>query len=257
MSALTEQNRLLPADHGFNFRDFGGYATEHGNWVKPGVLYRAGVMAFVEGEGRDRLRERGIVCICDLRTSRERRHRPTRWHEGLPVELWARDYGESKADLISRIEEGGADAAEMRAMMADLYRALPYEHAESYRALFGLLLAGKSPLVVNCSAGKDRTGVAVALVLSALDVPRETILADYMLTSRADFGSLLAMTRRSDARALPADVMEPLLAADPLYLDTMFDTLAARSGGVVAYLRTELGVDDDQLARLRGLLIDG
>lgn len=260
MSALTglsEQDRLLPIDHGFNFRDFGGYATAHGGWVKPGMLYRAGVMAFVEGDGRERLRERGILSICDLRTSRERRHRPTRWHEGLAVELWARDYGESKADLISQIEEGNTDAAQMRATMTNLYRALPYVHAESYRALFGLLLAGKAPLVVNCSAGKDRTGVAVALVLSALDVPRETILADYVLTSRADFSGLLAMTRRADAPPLPAEVMEPLLAADPVYLNTMFETLDTRSGGVNAYLQAELGVDDGQLARLRDLLIDG
>jgi len=257
MSALTEQNRLLPADHGFNFRDFGGYATERGGWVKSGVLYRAGVMTFVDGEGRDRLRERGIVCICDLRTSRERRHRPTRWHEGLPVELWSRDYGESGADLISRIEEGVTDATQVRGMMTDLYRALPYAHAESYRALFGFLLAGKSPLLVNCSAGKDRTGVAVALVLSALDVPRETVLADYMLTSRADFGALLAMTGRSGERRLPPEAMEPLLAADPLYLETMFEALDARSGGVAAYLEAELGVDRDRLAQLRGLLVDG
>lgn len=257
MSALTEQNRLLSIDHGFNFRDFGGYATARGGWVKTGLLYRAGVMAFVEGDGRDRLRERGIVSICDLRTSRERRHRPTRWHEGLPVELWSRDYGSSGADLVSKIEEGVTDAVQMRATMVDLYRDLPFVHAESYRALFGLLLAGKSPLVVNCSAGKDRTGVAVALVLSALDVPRETIMADYMLTSRADFGGLLAMTRRSNAPSLPADVMAPLLAADPLYLETMFETLDSRSGGVTAYLHTELGVDGEQVDRLRELLVDG
>lgn len=257
MTLLADDDRILPIECGFNFRDFGGYATHDGSRVKPGMLYRAGVMAFVEGAGRDRLAALGIASICDLRTSKERNHRPTRWHEGLDVELWSREYNHTSADLIQAIESGRADATAMREMMIDLYRDIAYDHAPSYRALFELLGSGKVPLVVNCSAGKDRTGTAVALVLGALGVSRDTILADYVLTARADFDFLFTQTRRSNARALPADAVAPLIASDPVYLETLFETLDARSGSVEAYLAEELGVGDAELAKLRELLVEG
>ena len=255
-TALADEQRILPIECGFNFRDFGGYATANGAHVRHGMLYRAGVMAYVEGEGRAKLAALGIASICDLRSSRERHHRPTRWHEDLPIELWSRDYGDTAADLIKAVETGISDAQDMRERMLRLYRGIAYEHAPSYRALFELLGAGKVPLVVNCSAGKDRTGTAVALVLSALDVPRETIMADYVLTARADFAFLLTQTRRAAAAALPVDALKPLLAADPEYLETMFDVVEARSGSVSAYLESELGVGPAERARLRELLVD-
>jgi protein-tyrosine phosphatase len=253
---LADERRILPIECGFNFRDFGGYATADGAHVRHGLLYRAGVMAYVEGEGRDKLAALRIATICDLRSSRERHHRPTRWHEELPVELWSRDYGDTAADLISAIETGEADGAAMRDRMFRLYRGIAFEHAPSYRALFELLGAGKVPLVVNCSAGKDRTGTAVALVLSALDVPRETIMADYMLTGRADFAFLMKQTGRASAAALPTEALKPLLAADPDYLQTMFDVVEARCGSVPAYLESELGVGPTQRERLRELLVE-
>lgn len=256
MRALSDEERLLPPDHGLNFRDFGGYATEDGGWVKPGMLYRAGLMAFVDEGGREKLRARGVVSICDLRNTRERKRNPTRWHEPDVVELWARDYGATTADLVSSIEKGISDPVAMRARMIRLYETLPYDHAESWRGLFGLLLAGKVPLLVNCSAGKDRTGTAVALVLSALGVPRDTILADYLLTQRADFSTLLTLTRQ--AQNIPdAEVAKPLLAADADYLNAMFAALDARSGGVRPYLADVLGVGVGEIARLRELLVDG
>jgi len=255
-SALADEERILPVECGFNFRDFGGYPTEDGGHVRRGMLYRSGVMAYVEEEGRARLTRLGIAAICDLRSSRERERRPTRWHEALPVELWARDYGDTAADLIKAVETGVSDEADMRGRMLRLYEGIAYEHAPSYRALFALLGAGKVPLVVNCSAGKDRTGTAVALVLSALGVARETILADYLLTGRADFAYLLNRSRRSQARALPADALRPLFAADPDYLATMFDSLERRSGSLSAYLERELGIGPAERRRLREQLVE-
>ncbi len=254
--ALTDEERILPQECGFNFRDFGGYATEDGGHVRRGMLYRSGVMAYVEGEGRARLASLGIAAICDLRSSRERSRRPTRWHEELPVELWSRDYGDTAADLVKAAETGISAGPDMRARMLRLYDGIAYEHADSYRALFALLGAGKVPLVVNCSAGKDRTGTAVALVLSALDVPRETIMADYLLTARADFAFLMEQTRGRNFVDLPPEAAKPLFAADPEYLATMFDSVERRSGSLSAYLETELGVGPAERTMLRERLVD-
>lgn len=253
---LADDDRILPPECGFNFRDFGGYATADGGHVKPNLLFRAGVMAFVEDAGRQRLAGLGIAAICDLRSSSERGYRPTKWHEGLPVEYWARDYATTSADLTLALENGARDPKAMRDLMIKLYRDIAYEHVESYRALFGLMLGGKVPLVVNCSAGKDRTGTAVALVLSALGVPRETIMEDYLLTARADFGFLMETTvRRHTPKGLSPEAAVPLFAADPDYLDTLFDALTLRNGSIAGYLEQELGVGQSELARLRSLLV--
>ena len=258
MTLLADADRILPPECGFNFRDFGGYPAAGGARVKTGMLYRAGVMAFVEQAGRDRLATLGIATICDLRSSTERDHRPTRWHEGLGVELWARDYAHSAADLTEAIERGCADAAFMRDAMIELYRDIAYDHAPSYRALFDLLARGRVPLVVNCSAGKDRTGTAVALVLSALGVSRETILADYLLTARADFSFLMSYTQRQQESEMTAEATAPLLAADPAYLDALFDTIERRNGSIAFYLAQELGIGPVELERLRHhLLVEG
>lgn len=255
MTLLADDDRILPLECGFNFRDFGGYAAADGRRVKTGMLYRSGVMAFVEDGGRDRLASLGLATICDLRSSKERKYRPTRWHEGLSVELWSRDYGETSADLAAAIERGNVDGVAMRAMMYDLYEEIAYDHAPSFRAMFELLLSDRVPLLVNCSAGKDRTGTAVALVLTALGVPRETILADYVLTARADFEFLLTVTRRKLSAKLTPEASTSLFAADPEYLNTMLNTVEKRSGSIEAYLESELGVDAAGLARLRGLLL--
>ena len=254
--ALADEDRILPVECGFNFRDFGGYATEDGGHVRHGMLYRSGVMAYVEEAGRTRLASLGIAAICDLRSSRERERRPTRWHEPLSIELWSRDYGDTAADLIRAVETGIPSAGNMRERMMRLYEGIAYEHAPSYRALFALLAAGKVPLVVNCSAGKDRTGTAVALVLSALGVSRETILTDYLLTSRADFDFLLSRTRDRGYTEMPAEAIRPLFAADPEYLDTMFESLERRSGSLSAYLETELGIGPAERGTLRERLVE-
>lgn len=257
MTTLNEEQRILPPECGFNFRDFGGYRTADDRRVKTGMLYRSGLMAFVGDSGRDRLAALGIAAICDLRSSGERERRPTRWHDGLDVEFWARDYDHTFAELNNAVETGTGDAAQMRELMIELYREIAYDHVESYRALFDMLARGKVPVLVNCSAGKDRTGTAVALVLSALGVDRETIMADYALTARADFAFLLSQIAVELGReTLSEQSRVPLFASDSSYLNTLFDTIDARDGSVEGYLENQLGLGADERDRIRHLLID-
>ena len=109
------------------------------------------------------------------------------------------------------------------------------------------------PALFHCTAGKDRTGFAAALVLLALGVPRETVLEDYLLTNR--------YRERFDRRVLRwvplaslfrtrAEDMRPLLEARPEYLEAAFQVMEEEYGGVDGYLERGLGVD----ARLRAQL---
>ena len=125
------------------------------------------------------------------------------------------------------------------------------------------LLKGDGGVVYHCSAGKDRTGVATALVLSALGVPRETILADYELSNRYFNGLASAAgaeSRKDDPQMaafakLPPEVLKVFMGVDARYLQAVFDEIDAKYGSVDAYLDKELGVDAADIARLKALYL--
>src|SRR3546814_12310423 len=105
----------------------------------------------------------------------------------------------------------------MRRTMIALYRMIPVDHAASYRAMFERITDGRVPLLINCSAGKDRTGVGAALILAALGVPRPTIVQDYLATTaHADWDWLLAQrdTLVARMRLAGAALPEPPLRAE-------------------------------------------
>src|SRR3546814_16317379 len=117
--------------------------------------------------------------------------------------------------------------------------------------MFSQLAAGELPMVINCTAGKDRTGVAAALVLTALDVPRDIIIEDYALS-----GELLAGQRFSENGGgmlshMSADAVRAIMGSDPDYLATAFASLEQRHGGVEPYFRAFMGVGPDRCEERR------
>jgi protein-tyrosine phosphatase len=244
---------------GFNLRDMGGYLTMDGRRIKHGMLYRSGTMAFVSADARAQLISLGIKTICDLRRPNERRAQPTTWHEETPTRYWSRDYEETSGVLADVVRHGSPTAESMYSAMISVYRALPHDHAPAYQFLFDQLVAGEVPLLFNCAAGKDRTGLAAALVLHALGVPRETIFADYMLTNSADFSWMLgrnegALQKLADRAP---DVCAVLLSANENFLTAAFEEMDDRHGGIDRYLAEVLGVDGIAKQRLRMVLTDG
>lgn len=252
-----QASRLLPLEGGFNLRDMGGYTTADGRQVKHGMLYRSGMMSMLTEADEQHLAGLGIATVCDLRRDGERQRDPTRWCEPAGVHYWTRDYSESSG-VLSELLNGVTTADDMRGAMITLYPEILVDHAPSYRFLFGRLLDGHVPLLFNCSAGKDRTGVAAALILSVLGVPRETILEDYLLTNEhADFSRMLERSSAGFERyaAMGEAVMKPLFAADADYLAEMYDSLDRDHGGLDTYLAA-IGVDSAARATLRELLLD-
>jgi protein-tyrosine phosphatase len=250
--------RMVPISTGHNIRDMGGYPAADGKYVRWGMLFRAGYMSDVVGEDAATLQSLGIVTICDLRANGERDLRPTAWHEPSNTELWARDHDVSAADLHKLMESGRVNAKTMRAAMVDLYHALPFVQADSYREMFARLKAGRVPLLFNCSAGKDRTGVAAALILTVLGVSRDIILEDYLLTN-ATIDNLIRFLgsdgRYSDIVSNRREDALPLLRAEAEYLVASFDVIMAQHGSVDAYLSEILGVSAEDQQAIRSHLI--
>ena len=255
---LAGRQDRLPLERAFNLRDFGGYATADGRTVKRGMLYRSGTMALLSDTDAAHLRSLGIRAICDFRRGNERSAEPTVWH-GSDVDYFCRDYSESSGLLGEMLKRADATPEDMRQAMLALYRVIPVDHAASYRAMFAQMASGRLPILINCSAGKDRTGVGAALILAALGVPRETIIEDYLLTnSHADWDWLLAQrnTLVARARRMRAEVLEPLLTVNVAYLDALFSTLDEEHGGIEGYLANALGVDALAREALRARLLD-
>jgi protein-tyrosine phosphatase len=128
-------------------------------------------------------------------------------------------------------------------LMEELYRALAGEVLPAYRQLFSLLGEGKNtPLLFHCSAGKDRTGLAAALILYALGTDKETIFADYTLSS-----DCLKSKYAAQLASMPQ--LEPMLTVRRSYLEAAFSRIDTAHGGLDAYLE-ELGADTETLREL-------
>ena len=249
-------SRLVGLAGGHNFRDFGGYPTEDGRHVRWGMLYRSGVMSHLDANDVGTLRALGIETICDLRTAEERRHRPTKWHE-TKTEMLADDATQPTATLQALLADPGATRADMAAAMVALYAELPFKHISMYRLMMRRLAEGRAPLLVNCSAGKDRTGVGVAIVLRALGVSPRLVEEDYLASNYLlDVPRLLSDSGYEEMRRQNPEATSAMMVVGADYLASAFEAMDARCGSFHAYLTNKLEIDADDLRRIRALLLD-
>jgi protein-tyrosine phosphatase len=243
--------------HAVNLRDLGGVRTADGKTVRRGLVYRSAALTDLDGGRLEAVRALGIRTIIDLRRTAERAAFPTPWEAIGCTDYWCRDYEHTMADHgDSRMRSPDFTAEESRARMVRLYADLPYDHAESYARLFRAIADGEGPVLFHCAVGKDRTGVAAALILMAAGAPRAAILEDYVATGRFDLKGSPHVRGAPPMSEQRAAAFAPLLGVDGAYLDAMYDALETRSGTIDAYLRDTLGLGDAERAALRAQLIE-
>jgi protein-tyrosine phosphatase len=255
----VSEPRIIPLEGGRNVRDLGGYPTADGRTTRWRTLFRSGSLSRLTTADRAVLDALGIRAVFDLRTDAERDSEPHPWPAGGDVLQYRRSYDASGGELLRLLHDPSVTGDDARRAMIANYRILPYEQAPSYRALFEGLADGMVPALFNCTAGKDRTGVAAALLLSMLGVSRDLVIEDYRLTERAfDFRSLVDSSRsdgRTSGAALDSAVVEALIAAHPDYIGACFEEIDARHGGVSAYLAEVVGLPAAMQDRLRDTLL--
>lgn len=247
-------NRIISLEGGRNFRDLGGYPTADGRVTRWRTLFRSGSLCHLTPGDMEILDSMGIRAVFDLRNDRERSSEPHRWPSDDSVSVYQRNYSASGAELARLVDAPSVKREDVRQSMIDNYRLLPYEQAEAYQALFEGLAAGRVPALFNCSAGKDRTGIAAALLLSILGVPHDIIIEDYVLTERAfDFRTLVHI--RSGRAARDREVTDVLIAAHPDYLNACFNELNNQHGGVSRYFSDVLGIPQKAQEHMRNTLL--
>ena len=245
---------MLPLQGGRNFRDLGGYRTADGRHVKWGLLFRSGAMHGLTPADYATLQKLNIKVVCDFRSTGERAAKPSNWPEGTAPTILADDYPLLQSGAMPKGDMRSWNNEQARAAMAATYPAMLTSFAGQYRRMFAELLAGHAPLAFHCTAGKDRTGVAAALVLLALGVPRHTVIADYLLTNRTLATSQILGT--GALRKLPAPARAALLAADQSYIEAALHALDQHPGGAMGYLQDEMGLSPADIARLRSLYLE-
>lgn len=258
------QDRVKSFENIRNFRDFGGYEGAGGRSVRTGVLFRSAQFGEASDADLTRLKDYNIKVQADLRRPDERERHGHRWPvEGVAV-ISSEKGSATQAPHVRFMTEVAVDAAKAHNWMADYYREAPYkeQHVESFTAWFKSLtdLPEGGAAVVNCAAGKDRTGILCALTHHVLGVDREAIFADYILTNEAaDVETRLPEMARLFNEHIGKDydhaVYHPFVGVDEAFLSAAIESVYKQSGDIDTYLRETLGVDEAAQDRLRGALL--
>lgn len=254
--------RLVVLDGTLNMRDLGGYPTQDGRSTRWGRAYRADGLDRLSDADHELWADLGIAVVCDLRHDDELQQAPSR----LPGEVRSvrapigPTGGEADSvyrDYTERLWSGELADVSV-ADMVTIYTVMLEERGEAFGAVLGTIADdANQPLVFHCTAGKDRTGVTAALLLSAMGVPDNVVVADYALTDRyrtpvrlAEIepeleGAGLALERVLPLFSAPAPVMAGTLA----WLNTEYD-------GAAAYLSRRAGLGPTDLDSLRDSLLE-
>lgn len=232
--------RILHLEGAVNFRDLGGLPTADGRTIRRGLIFRSDVLYRLTPADEIALRPLGLRSVLDLRSQREVSTYPVNpliatgiRHVNIPIGVEDARYTESMAEdnliLLRHVGEG-------------------------FRAILAHLADDAFPVVINCFAGKDRTGLTCALILGALGVPHEVIVADYALSERH-------MARHLDLHRASAEVpphtglLPDWMLASPATMEITLRSIAAEWGSIRGYLEA-IGVTADELGQISNALID-
>jgi protein-tyrosine phosphatase len=254
-------SKLVVLEGANNFRDFGVCTTAQGRRLRRGLLFRSNKLSVLTDVDRARLDAAGIRTIFDLRLEDERERDPTAWsHPELVIETYPPRKKRRLVDMA--LEYPPTEAGALR-LMHDFYARMPHSMTHMFSAIIRRIAAGGAPCVIHCSAGKDRTGVAVAMVLAALGVGHEAIVADYVLTRQArgreadmakatvETGNLLELRAR-----YPAEARAAMSDAAPSYIEAALASAKERYGSLEAYLLQGLGLEREVMEALRAELLE-
>lgn len=230
-----------------NWRDVGGVATADGRQMRPGLVFRSDSLDQLAQAAIDGVLRHGIRTVVDLRSTEE--------VDGYgkfdqPGVRWIHHPLGAKPSGMRKIFESGRDPMVLN------YRMMTAELSGAVASILDDIASATEPLVFHCTSGKDRTGVIAALIQIAVGVPNNTVLAEYLASSRNLSDHLELMEKRYPEMAanVPLDQRVRMAGTDPEWLNTALNPIH-EAGGVEGWLLAN-GAEPGIVARLQDRLLE-
>jgi protein-tyrosine phosphatase len=251
-----------------NFRDAGGLAT---GGLRPGVVFRSAQLSPLTDEDHARLLELDVRAVYDLRTHDEVTHRPDTLPPGLEATVLdvLADRPHSGAAAVASLVTAKQDQTTVedvndavsdgraRDLMIETYRllvSLPSAHG-AYRSLFASIARGEGASVIHCTAGKDRTGWAIAVLQRLAGATMDDVVADYLTSNAAMEDAYRPMLDTFAAAGGDAPSLSDMIFVRAEYLDAAVTLMHRVHGGLDGYLSRGLRLTPDEVRQLRGRLL--
>ncbi len=242
---IVFSERRLWVENAPNFRDLGGLKTQNGKSVAWGKLFRCGDMGKFSANDLTILQKENIRNVIDFRNEQEVKQSPDIYPSDFEVNrVWTSispSNGDAMKKFYSLIGNPNTTPAEAEAVFEEFYAKMP-ENIKNYAPFFETLLNSKEgeASLFHCTAGKDRTGLGSALILSVLGVSEETIIEEYYLSNR--YTQYLAKSGMMSQ--LKPEIAKVLAGVAPKYIQSTLNAIKAKHGSVTKMLETELGIDE-------------
>ena len=244
----------------YNFRDFGGYQTQNGTRLKKGLLYRSGDLSKASNADLENLSVLGIKTICDLRSEHEKQVEPDRIPDGEGIKFFnipMRPIVDYHARSFRRLFSLMFGEERRRDYIAESYKAYR-EYATGYlpqlKSLFKYISSPENlPVLIHCSAGKDRTGVISGLIQQVLGVSPETVLDDYLKTNEnlgAYTEEIVERLKKLAYFGVPWKMYMPLFDARIDYLNAAFTQIKEEFGALDKWMQRGLNFSREEQAVL-------
>lgn len=238
-------DRHLPMTGGYNFRDLGGYRTQEGKYVKWGRIFRSDDLHNLIEEDLLYLAEIPIISIVDFRSEEESAQLPDR-NPSSTKENYKLSISPGNLMSVFSLSKESITPEKIDTLMKEMNVLLVTDPncINSYKRLFELLQShSDTPLLFHCSAGKDRTGMGAALILSALGVDEQTIMKDYLLSN------IYLANKYSKIKAENPN-LSSLFEVKPEFLQAGLDRIKKDHGSVENYLTKVLNVDISKMKEM-------
>ncbi|MFE9845522.1 tyrosine-protein phosphatase [Streptomyces goshikiensis] len=249
---LRLADRLIALEGTANFRDAGGYRTADGQWVKMGRIYRSDALNKLTANDLAKLQRLRVKTVFDLRMQDERTKDADKVPAGARYVVADVFAGSPSFQTLPK----SPDEAVKSMIDAEKTMVSGDGGKKAYTRVFeGVQNDRGRSVLFHCTAGKDRTGWANATLLTALGVPQETVMADYLASN--DYRKAANEAILSHLPAAQAAVYKPLLDVRPEYLNSGYDEVKATYGTFDRYLKDGLGIDARELKELKRDLLVG
>lgn len=245
-----------------NFLDLGGYAVDAQHVVRPGMIFKSGRLEGLTDEDIEKFSALHIKTVVDLRSPDEIHNHPDRLPENQPpnqvhIQMSHNGLGRAEVEEVLRLAVSGK--LDTHQHMIAAYREFPQVSAAQLRQVFDLLLDDAAlPVLIHCTAGKDRTGFVSAMILGALGCPERVIRSDYLAYNQGEL-AVRAQRYAASYHALGIQVSVeqtyPYMTVHPDYINALLETIAAKWGDIPSYITSEVGLSDQDLQSFRKRMI--